>query len=118
MSYKQAIKEIVSNWEELKGKQKEVYYYPKSVAVWVAKSDIADSYEVDEEWIGISPQGNIVWAYASGCSCWDGDYTEETKPTLKEVVLDHKHTHEDWENAIIQFAETKVMQELPRYNRY
>ena len=120
MSTKKAIEYIVQNWENLREEQKTslVYSFPKSDAVWVASSDLADSYEVDEEWIGISPQGNIVWAYASGCSCWDGDYTEETKPTLKELTLEHKHTPEEWEKAIVAFAKTKVMQKLPRYNRY
>ncbi len=121
MTLEEAIKIITTAWEELRGKQtpKEIgYSHPKSDAVWCASSNIADSYEVDEEWIGISPQGNIVWAYASGCSCWDGDYTEEKKPTMKEVTLAHKHSKEEWEKAIIAFAETQVLQVLPRYNRY
>lgn len=118
MNLDQAIQYIVSNWEKIKSGQKIGWSYPKSIAVWVAKSDLADSYEVDEEWIGISPQGNIVWAYASGCSCWDGDYDEETKPTMKELTLKHTHTPEDWEKAIINFATTGEMQELPKYDRY
>jgi len=83
-----------------------------TLAIWCAKSDTADSYEVDEEWIGVSPQGNIVWAYASGCSCWAGDFEEDRFVTMKEVQLHHSHTPEHWEKAIIQFVETKVMQEL------
>lgn len=121
MTLKQSIKKIVSQWEELHKKQNQLSSYwghPKSVvvpAVWCAKSDLADSYEVDEEWIGISPQGNLVWAYASGCSCWDGDYTEDTKPTMKELTLVHeKHTPDAWEKAIIAFAETLEVQDLPR----
>ena len=112
MTYKQAIKKIVSNWEKLHAEQKILWSTPKSIAVWCARSDISGSYEVDEEWIGISLQGNIVWAYASGCSCWGGDFDEETKPTMKELVLNHPIPPEDWEKAIIKFAETGVMQEL------
>lgn len=119
MTLNQAIKYIVKNWEDLKKNQvTDKWSSPKSIAVWCAKSDIAGSYEVDEEWIGVSPQGNIVWAYASGCSCWDGEYSEDTKPTMKEVSFEHKHAPEKWEKAIIAFAETKVIQELPSYNRY
>lgn len=118
MTYKQAIKKIVSNWEELNKKNPDNWSKPKSVAVWCAKSDIAGSYEVDEEWIGVSPQGNMVWAYASGCSCWVGDFDEQTKPTMKEFVLNHKHTNEDWEKAVVAFVETGVLQYLPSYNRY
>ncbi len=112
MDLKKAIEVIITDWENLHKTQGNGWSYPKTPAVWIAKSDTAGSYEVDEEWIGISPQGNIVWAYASGCSCWDGDYDEDTKPTMKEFTLNHSHTPEDWEKAIIAFAETKQMQEL------
>ena len=111
MTLKQAIKEITKGWEALYALQKkEISSQPQSVAVWVAKSDTAGSYEVDEEWIGVTPQGNIAWAYASGCSCWCGKYSEEHKPTLKEVSLNHAHSPEEWEQMIIKFAETKRLQ--------
>ena len=119
MNLKKAIIEIVKNWEELQKSQteKEIgWTHPKSTAVWCAKSDTAGSYEVDEEWIGVSPQGNIIWAYASGCSCWAGDYDEDKKPTVKEFTLKHQHAPEEWERAIIKFVETKVLQELPNQN--
>lgn len=121
MTIKQAVKKITKDWKNLRAAQITSFGYsssPKSDAVWCAKSDIADTYEVDEEWIGVSPQGNIVWAYASGCSCWGGEYDENRKPTMKEVTLEHKHTPEEWEAAIVRFAETKTMQQLPSYNRY
>lgn len=118
MTYPEAIEYVVKHWEELHAKQEKSYSQPKSVAVWCAKSDIAGSYEVDEEWIGVTPQGNIAWAYASGCSCWGGEYDETHKPTIKELTLDHKHTVEDWEKAIVAFVETQEIQELPTYSRY
>lgn len=113
MTLKQAIKQIVKNWESIKDKQKYGYSSPKMIAVWCAKSDTAGSYEVDEEWIGITPQGSIAWAYASGCSCWSGDFDEERFASMKEVTLKHdSNTPEEWEAAIIKFAETGLMQEL------
>lgn len=118
MTIEQAIKHIVKNWERLKDAQKPGYSVPKTPAVWCAKSDIAGSYEVDEEWIGVTSQGSIAWAYASGCSCWSGEFNEERFASVKEVTLDHKHAPEDWEAAIIKFAETETMQELPTYSRY
>lgn len=118
MTLNAALKEIVKNWEQIHDKQNAGYSTPKIVAVWCAKSDIAGSYEVDEEWIGVTPQGSIAWAYASGCSCWSGDFSEERFASMKEVTLDHKHTPEDWEKAIIRFAETKEIQDLPSYNLY
>ncbi len=112
MTYKKAVKYIVANWEKLKDTQKEIYSIPKTVAVWCAKSDIGEEYEVDEEWIGVTPQGDIAWAYASGCSCWEGDFYEERHESIKEFTLNHNHAPEDWEAAIIKFAETGIMQSL------
>lgn len=113
MTIKQAIEIIVGDWANQREIQlKERYSLPSTPAVWCARSDTAGSYEVDEEWIGISPKGDLVWAYASGCSCWDGDYSEDTKPTMKEFTLEHTHTPEDWEKMIITFSETKKIQEF------
>jgi hypothetical protein len=113
MTLKQAIKFIVKNWERLHDTfQGSGYGEPKTVAVWVAESYTSRDYDIDLEKIGITPQGNIAWAYASGCSCWDGDYTENTKPTIKEFTLDHGHLPEEWEAAIIRFAETEIVQQL------
>lgn len=113
MTLKQAIKKITKDWEKIHAAQKVGYSIPKMVAVWCAKSDTAGSYEVDEEWIGITPQGNIAWAYASGCSCWDGDFSEERFASMKEVTINHKQIPpEEWEKAIIKFAETLEMQSL------
>jgi hypothetical protein len=113
MTIKQAIKKIVSQWDTIY-KNKEKNYsrnsYLNTPCIVVAISDKSEAYEVDEELIGISQDGNIVWAYASGCSCWDGDYTEETKPTVKEFELVHDHLPEDWEAMIIKFAETGEVQ--------
>lgn len=112
MIFQEALKHIVDNWESIKDKQDVGYLKPQSIAVWCGRSDTAGSYEVDEEWIGVSHQGNIVWAYASGCSCWDGDFSEERFASLKEVTLHHGHTPEEWENVIIKFVETGVMQQM------
>jgi len=113
MNIEEAIRKIVSEYNELLKKQNNGYSTPKMEAIWCGKSDTAGSYEVDEEWIGVRLDGSIAWAYASGCSCWDGDFTEERFASMKEVVLNHKqHLPEDWEKAIIEFAETNQMQEL------
>lgn len=117
MKYEEAIKSIVGKWDELYKKQQGGFSHPqyiKTPAVWVAKSDLAYSYEVNEEWIGVSKQGDITWAYASGCSCWDGYYDEDTKPTVKEFTLVHQIIPEEWEVAIIKFAETSEVQDLSK----
>lgn len=112
MTLKQAINKIVKNWECLKDKE-DSYHTPKLIAVWVGKSDIAGGYEVDEEWIGVTPQGKIAWAYASCCSCWDGNFDTERFASLKEVTLKHTdNTPKQWADAIIKFAKTKEFQDL------
>lgn len=113
MNYTQALQKIKENWSS----------YPHDIkdgheAVWIAKSDIAGSYEVDEEWIGMKGNGSLVWAYASGCSCWGGEYDTKIGKSLKAFTLNHKRTSEEWRKKIIMFAESGVLQEFERYNRY
>lgn len=113
MTIENAIEQIKKDWakfeHDLKGGHE---------SVWVAVSDLADSYEVDEEWIGIKGDGSLVWAYASGCSCWDGTYDTNVAKEVKVMVLVHKHLPEEWEKAIIKFAEEGKLQVMPTYNRY
>ena len=59
-------------------------------AVWIACSDTAGSYEVEEEWIGMRGDGSLHLAYASSCSCWGGDYAIEA---IKDIKV-FKFTHE------------------------
>lgn len=114
MNIQEAIKFIVDNYASLKEKSNEgVYSKPVMDAVWVAKSDLSEPYEVDMEWVGVTPDGRIAWAYASGCSCWDGDFSETHEATIKELKLNHNSvTPEQWEASIIKFAETQEVQEL------
>jgi hypothetical protein len=118
MTLEEAIKSIVKDWDALREKQKGVigcYGIPKIEAVWCAKSDTAGSYEVNEEWIGITEGGRIAWAYASGCSCWDGNYDENRFASLKEVVLTHAdQAPEKWEKAIIKFAENGLLVDMQK----
>jgi hypothetical protein len=110
MELQQAIKKILDNWNNLHREVKDGHE-----AVWVAKSDIADSYEVDEEWIGVKGNGDLVWAYASGCSCWDGDYDTAVEKTVKVFNLNHKWSPEEWEEKIIKFAESNQLQVFDSY---
>lgn len=111
LTFEEAIKKIVENFDSLQ--QEKGYSVPEMEAVWCGRSDTAGSYEVDEEWVGVTRQGEIAWAYASGCSCWDGDFSEERFASIKEGKLNHtQNTPEDWQKAIIAFAETSVMQDL------
>jgi hypothetical protein len=81
-------------------------------AVWIAKDDIAGDYEVDEEWVGMKGDGSLIWAYASGCSCWSGDYKTQNEKTVKAFKLNHNVAPEIWEEAIIKFAKSDGKKEI------
>lgn len=113
MTTEQAIESITSDWEALRKQQGDSS--PQIEAVWCGRSDIAGSYEVDEEWIGVTEAGKIAWAYASGCSCWEGDFSEERFASMKEVTLNHDHnTPEEWEKAIVAFATDHKMVDMSK----
>ena len=103
-------KNILANWDALIEKQNKGYYGPArdpksmNLVVWVAVHDTADSYEVDEEWVGITKEGKLWWAYASGCSCWDGDYNTSAIKDIKTFQFDHKEVvPEEWKKALKEF---------------
>ena len=102
MTIQEALDKVVKNWQTLEKSEK-----GGVEAVWIYEDDTADAYEVDEEWIGVTARGNVAWAYASGCSCWDGDYDAHDKSldTIKSFVFTHDNTGKEWEAAIIKFAE-------------
>lgn len=49
----------------------------------------ADSYETSQERLGITLEGNILWGFTSGCSCWSGWEKEDYLKSLsyKEFVI-------------------------------
>lgn len=110
----------LSNFDELLKKQEENYSsnpnkYVSEPVVWCANSDTADSYEVNEEWIGVTRDGTLVWAYASGCSCWDGDYETEIlsgEKTIKTMKLIHDHEPQEWLDAVERFKNTGEIQNI------
>lgn len=52
----------------------------------LAADDNGDSWEIDVTEIWIDETGRLLLVQASGCSCWDGDYTAEGFNTLNEVA--------------------------------
>ena len=52
----------------------------------LAEHDESASYEIDVTEIYLDGRGNFVLATAVGCSCWDGDYDEETYTTYPELA--------------------------------
>lgn len=109
MTKKQAIQKIVQNFSTLIEKQEnDRYTLPKIKAVWFHRSNRSEWYNVDEEWLGVTKEGKIAWAYASGCSCWDGDFDEKEcdTETIKEVIFKHEDMKKEWEEKLIEFART------------
>jgi len=118
LTYKQAVRKIADNWSSLpignrwenlpircSLKDTNGGYGPE--ALWISTTDHADAYEVNEEWIGVLPDGRIIWAYASGCSCWDGDFTIEHvhEKDIKTLQMNHpENMNVDWKKKIIDFA--------------
>jgi len=109
-------KNIQENWDSLIEKQKSGYGLPdmKDMVVWVACSNTSKPYEIDEEWVGIDKDGGLYWAYASGCSCWDGDYNTSPIEDIKTFAFDHKQvTPENWLKALDDFDSSLEVVQLP-----
>lgn len=73
------------------------------------KPSVAASYDFDEERIGITKTGKIVWGFDSGCSCpspWDDSY-----PGCYEVSKDWKEFEvklSDFDVDVIKEIEEKI----------
>ena len=113
MTIEEAIKKIVGNFDALNKKNKEEKYcsYPETEAVWFHQTDHSEAYEVDEEWLGVTRDGKIAWAFASGCSCWMGDFDEKTCDTksIKELNFAHEDMKEEWQKKLIEFVENNLL---------
>lgn len=108
-----AIEKIKKNWDEVFASQKNLarpgaYYDNTKNVVWIVGIDTADSYEVHEEWVGLKKDGTLVWAYASGCSCWDGDYEvveHKHYRSFKSFTFNHDQIRDSWKESILKFSE-------------
>lgn len=60
--------------------------------IWLLDQEdgTAGSYETSQERIGITREGDILWGFSSGCSCWGGWRTSDYCPTksYKEFDID------------------------------
>lgn len=103
MTYEEALTKIKENWGKLKHRTIEGHEM-----VVIIDSDESPDYEVDYEKVGMKGDGSLVWAYASGCSCWDDNYEIHEFHEPKEIhtfSFNHDQVKENWQNMIIQFAE-------------
>lgn len=99
MEIEVALRFIKENWSKL----------PKETienieAVWFVDNDISADYEVDIEKVGMKQDGSLIWAYASGCSCWDGYYATKPVPDIKVFEFNHSDLKEKWQEVLIKFV--------------
>lgn len=91
--------------------KKIIYDMGEQDRVMVAQRDTHPDYAVDIQELWVCKDGSFLWRYASGCSCWDGDYTEDHVATIKEFKVDVSATPE-WIDSIIKYAENGMSQDL------
>lgn len=69
--------------------------------IWVLDQEdgTAGNYETSQERLGITRNGDMVWGFSSGCSCWSGWESDDYCPTVsvKEFVVDMFSGSENWE---------------------
>lgn len=89
------------------------YYERKQQLIELSSADDSDSYSIDENGIYYDPRTEtFIWLSASGCSCWDGDYSETSYDSLDEA-LDSMLTYETrWHPAT---SETTSMIEEAKF---
>lgn len=107
MTYEEALVKIKNNWANLPHEILEEHE-----VVWIIESDISAPYETDYEKIGMKQDSTLIWAYASGCSCWDGDYAIHEFHDPKEMLtfeFNHDQVKTDWQKMIIDFVESKQL---------
>ncbi len=106
----QEIKFIVKNWDKIpdtyktnlkpsryKDNIKDLSLEEHIVVLLISrqKPSVEPSYDFDEERIGITRTGKVLWGFDSGCSCptpWDDSYPTcyEVSKSWKEFVVNLK----------------------------
>jgi len=91
-------------WEETDGGKYRV--------VWLLnrqKPSVEASYSFDEERLGITSDGRIIWGFDSGCSCpspWSasdfGDDSYKTTNTYKEFFIQLPDFDTDWDKESVE----------------
>lgn len=51
----------------------------------LASVDESEPYETDQTAIYLTPEGKFAYATASGCSCWEGDWSVTDFDSLDEI---------------------------------
>lgn len=60
--------------------------FPKDWTI-VADVDVSAPYEVDQHRIYQKPDGTFAYAEATGCSCWEGNWSVEDYDSLELLAV-------------------------------
>lgn len=122
------VKKIVKNWDKIPDEYKKdlkpnSYYSDKGEIPGLKKEEhfvvllinrqkpsVIPAYSFDEERIGITKTGKIIWGYDSGCSCpspWHDNYPScySVSKEWKEFELSKKNFDPDWKEECEKKAE-------------
>jgi len=110
MTTTQALKWVKDNWDKL---PKDTLGYGSNKtkeAVWFIDEDTDEEWGINQEAIGMTKDGKLLWAYASGCSCWEGEYEihEVHSKDIKTLEFNHTDLKDKWEIILLEFVEQHI----------
>lgn len=102
MKFEKQLKVLIKNikkipdefWIKTEGNKRAIWFLDR-------EDGTAVSYETSQERLGLTQEGEIIYGYSSGCSCWGGWTREDYCPTIsyKEFIIktfkSFKNTEED-----------------------
>jgi hypothetical protein len=99
MTFAQALQKIRTHWRVLSYASKEGHE-----AVWLRIPPTDETFEGDEEWIGMRGDGSLVWAYASGFVPRESHPETASRQEVQVWQFDRKDMPKSWKVALITFA--------------
>lgn len=102
IEFKEKLKTLIENKDKIPNEFWVLAENGKRVIWFLNREDgTAEVYETAEERLGLTKEGEILWGYSSGCSCWDGwdsvDY--ENSVSYKEFIIKNIKSYERKESA-------------------
>ena len=96
-----SLQKIRTHWRVLSHASKEGHE-----AVWLRMPPTDETFEGDEEWIGMRGDGSLVWAYASGFVPRGSNPETASRKEVQGGQCDRKDMPKSWKAALITFAQT------------
>lgn len=64
----------------------DLYEFPEGAEQIALTDNTLDPWSIDQSAIYAEPQGTFLFATASGCSCWDGEWYVVRYDTVEELL--------------------------------